>query len=204
MAPGISPVLMLASASPRRSALLRQIGVAHEVMPAAIEEARMAGERAEICVQRLAQQKAQFVYTQLAGARPTLGADTAVVIDEVMLGKPRDRAEAVAMLVRLSGRAHRVLSAVALMTAAGAQVALSESEVLFRRIDGAECAAYWDSGEPRDKAGGYAIQGLGAVFVARLRGSYSGVMGLPLFETAQLLRAAGIDYARGAGGPVAP
>jgi len=121
-----------------------------------------------------------------------LGADTAVVIDDDLLGKPRDRADALAMLARLSGRWHQVLTAVAVASANGLQCSVSSSEVRFRTLLERECAAYWDSGEPRDKAGAYAIQGLGATFVQELRGSYSGVVGLPLFETAQLLAAAGV------------
>jgi septum formation protein len=123
-----------------------------------------------------------------------LGADTAVVLDGEMLGKPRDRDSALAMLARLSGRTHRVLTAVALVGVHGQSLALSTSEVQFRELARDECARYWDSGEPRDKAGAYAIQGLGAVFVSGLRGSYSGVMGLPLYETAGLLAAAGVPY----------
>jgi septum formation protein len=108
------------------------------------------------------------------------------------MGKPRDRNEGIDMLLALSGRSHQVLSAVAL--AAGREaVRVSESRVTFRRLTQAQCAAYWDTGEPRDKAGGYAIQGRGAVFVSRLEGSYSGVMGLPVYETAELLREFGIE-----------
>jgi septum formation protein len=121
-----------------------------------------------------------------------LAADTAVVLGDAVFGKPRDRAEGVGMLARLAGRSHRVLTAVALAHAAGVAFRLSASEVRMRAISEAECAAYWDSGEPHDKAGGYAIQGRGAVFVEHLSGSYSGVVGLPLFETAQLLHAAGV------------
>jgi septum formation protein len=123
---------------------------------------------------------------------PVLGADTLVLLDDTPLGKPRDRADALDMLARLSGRTHQVLSAVALLSAGGVAARLCASEVRFRVLDAAECAAYWETGEPRDKAGAYAIQGLGAVFVAALNGSYSGVMGLPLFETAELLAAAGV------------
>jgi len=190
------PSLILASASSRRSALLTQIGVAHRILPAHIDEQRFAGEGLEVCVTRLAIQKAQRVRAQLPAGTllPVLGADTAVVIEDELLGKPRARAQALQMLTRLSGRAHRVLSAVALVTDAGISSALSDSEVRLRTLTAAEAAAYWDSGEPRDKAGGYAIQGLGAVFIEALRGSYSGVMGLPLFETAQLLQAAGLPY----------
>jgi septum formation protein len=185
----IPPVLVLASASPRRRELLWQIGVAHRIAVADLDETPRAGESAAECVQRLALAKAQ----QLGPVGlPVLGADTAVVLGEELLGKPRDRDSAMAMLRRLSGRSHRVLTAVALVDARGHQLRLSDSEVEFRTLSAAECARYWDSGEPRDKAGGYAIQGLGAVFVRRLVGSYSGVMGLPLYETAELLDAAGV------------
>ena len=186
---GMPPVLVLASASPRRRELLWQIGVAHRVVVANVDERPHAGESAADCVQRLALAKAQQVWPESV---PVLGADTAVVLDGEMLGKPHDRPTALAMLARLSGRSHRVLTAVALVNGRGSQLRLSDSEVQFRTLDATECARYWDSGEPRDKAGGYAIQGLGAVFVSRLHGSFSGVMGLPLFETAALLDAAGV------------
>ena len=126
------------------------------------------------------------------GHLPVLGADTAVVLGDDMLGKPVDRADALAMLARLSGVTHRVLTAVALVHAGGEAVRLGESRVAFRALTSPEREAYWASGEPRDKAGAYAVQGLGAVFIRALEGSYSGVMGLPLFETAQLLDAAGV------------
>jgi septum formation protein len=189
------PVLVLASASPRRSELLRQIGVAHRIVPADVDESRAAGEAVEDCVQRLARSKALQVQQRLApGARalPVLGADTLVVVDDVMLGKPRDRSDAVAMLQRLSGRSHQVLSAVALAAHNGLRHELSRSVVRFRSLSAQECAAYWDSGEPQGKAGAYAVQGLGAIFIEHLSGSYSGVMGLPLYETALLLRGAGV------------
>ena len=191
-------VLVLASASARRRALLWQIGVPHRVRVADIDERARPGEAPEDCVRRLALAKARQPRSE---GLPVLGADTEVVLDEALLGKPRDRDSALAMLARLSGRTHRVLTAVALVTAAGHQVALSESEVDFRALSADERERYWDSGEPRDKAGGYAIQGLGAVFVSALRGSYSGVMGLPLYETAALLTAAGIACGRGARRP---
>jgi septum formation protein len=195
-----TPVVILASASPRRTELLSQIGVPHRVVPAKIDERRAAGESIEHCVRRLAKNKAlevQVALAAVAGAAAAvelavLGADTAVVIDDDLLGKPRDRADALSMLARLSGRWHQVLSAVALVSPNGIQCSLSSSEVRFRALSARECAAYWDSGEPRDKAGAYAIQGLGAAFVQELRGSYSGVVGLPLFETAQLLADAGV------------
>lgn len=195
-----APVLILASASPRRTQLLTQIGVPHRVVPAHIDERRSAQESIEHCVLRLAEHKALAVQAMLttaeaaapAHALPVLGADTLVTLDGELLGKPRDRNDAFAMWRRLSGRTHEVWSAVALATAAGIESRLARSEVRLRVLDESECAAYWDSGEPRDKAGAYAIQGLAAVFVAELRGSYSGVMGLPLYETAQLLGRAGV------------
>jgi septum formation protein len=194
------PRIVLASASARRSALLAQLQVPHHVWPAQIEEGRFAGEAVEQCVQRLAQHKAQAVWAVLnAGAAdaalaglPVLGADTVVVAGGQMLGKPRDREEALRMLGLLSGREHEVLSAVAVRTARDSQLRLSRSRVRFRPLERAECEAYWDCGESADKAGAYAVQGLGAIFVESLQGSYSGVMGLPLFETAALLAAAGV------------
>lgn len=195
------PALLLASASPRRRELLWQIGVPHAIAIAAIDERPLPDETPAECVCRLALAKAQRV-ADLApapgaaqdapAALPVLGADTAVVVDEAMLGKPADRAAGVAMLARLANRTHEVLTAVALVTARGHDVRLSRSEVRFREIDERERERYWASGEGRDKAGGYAIQGLGAVFISELRGSYSGVMGLPLYETASLLDAAGV------------
>src|ERR1700722_15554348 len=203
-----APLVILASASPRRTELLTQIGVAHRVVPAHIDERRHPSESVEECVRRLAKNKAlevQVALAAVAGAAAAtqlavLGADTAVVIDDDLLGKPRDRDDALAMLARLSGRWHQVLSAVALASANGMQCSVSSSEVRFRVLSERERAAYWDSGEPRDKAGGYAIQGRGAAFVQELRGSYSGVMGLPLFETARLLGEAGVALLPAAAG----
>ena len=187
------PLLILASASPRRSALLTQIGVRHHVVPARIEERRLEGETIEQCVRRLAEQKAMKVYTRQSGEPlPVLGADTVVTIAGRLLGKPRDREEALEMLGQLSGREHEVISGVALAQRGLICSKLSRSVVRFRVLERTECEAYWASGEPRDKAGAYAIQGRGAVFIDVLRGSYSGVVGLPLFETAELLAAAGI------------
>ena len=187
------PLLVLASASPRRSALLTQIGVRHRVLPSHIDETRQPDEPVDRCVMRLAEAKARQVAERLGDtAVPVLGADTAVVVDGIMLGKPIDRADALAMLARLSDAAHEVLSAVALAHAGAVHSRLSRSVVRFRALQSAECEAYWDSGEPRDKAGAYAIQGRGAVFVQSLQGSYSGIVGLPLFETAALLAAAAV------------
>ena len=184
-------LVCLASASPRRRELLNQIGVTHTVSAPEIDETVQVAESAPDYVVRMATAKALAVHGRGASL-PVLAADTAVVIDELILGKPAGRAEAVAMLERLAGRTHEVLTAVALANGAGVSFRLSASEVRFRPMTRAECIAYWDSGEPRDKAGAYAIQGHGAVFVEYLAGSYSGVMGLPLYETAQLLAAAGI------------
>jgi septum formation protein len=195
----IPPALVLASASPRRRELLWQLGVPHRVAVADVSEDALDGESAADCVQRLALAKAIKVWraAALPGAStamllPVLGADITVVIDGEMLGKPADRSAALRMLARLSGRTHEVLTAVALVGPLGSAQRLSRSEVSFRELAQAECAAYWETGEPRDKAGGYAIQGLGAAFVSELRGSYSGVVGLPLFETASLLDAADV------------
>jgi septum formation protein len=192
--------IYLASLSPRRQELLAQLGLRYELIAQAVPEQRRAEESPEAYVRRLALEKAQAGRAALAGRplRPVLGADTTVVVDDAVLGKPADEAEAKAMLMRLSGRSHRVLSAVAVVGRDDLgqdrqAVRVSESRVSFRELSVAECHAYWLSGEPLDKAGAYAIQGLGALFVERLEGSYSGVMGLPLFETGELLRRFGID-----------
>jgi len=192
-----APVLRLASASPRRRELLTQIGVPHVVIGAHIDESERPGEPPRDYVQRMARTKALAVWEQTRepgdAGLPVLAADTTVVLDGVIYGKPTDRADAVRMLTSLAGRTHEVLTAVALMHAGSLSMRLSASAVRFRGISAEEAAAYWDTGEPRDKAGAYAIQGLAAVFVESLSGSYSGVMGLPLFETAELLRTAGIQ-----------
>jgi septum formation protein len=187
--------VLLASASPRRRELLRQIGIDPEVVPANVDETRLAGEVPYHYVERLARLKAQTAWSALQPARRTalLAADTAVVLDSEIFGKPVDREEGLAMLARLSGRTHEVATGVALVTDRGIDFRLKVSYVTFRALNRAECQAYWDTGEPRDKAGGYAVQGRAALFVCELAGSYSGVMGLPLYETAELLRAAGID-----------
>ncbi|MCP4002441.1 MAG: septum formation inhibitor Maf [Gammaproteobacteria bacterium] len=179
--------LILASASPRRRELLLQLDVNFTVRPAQIDETVLPGEAPEAYVRRMALAKAA---AGLHLARPgacVLGADTAVVIGEVILGKPQDREDALQMLQMLSGQTHRVLSGVAVTDDDRLQAALSITEVTFGVISPAAAAAYWDTGEPVDKAGGYAIQGRGVVFVQHIMGSYSGVVGLPLFETAELL-----------------
>jgi septum formation protein len=192
------PVLCLASVSARRRELLSQIGVPHIVAGAEIDEAVRSGETPREYVTRLAREKALTI--RLSGQKlPVLAADTTVVVDGRVFGKPGDQAQALYMLSELSGRSHEVLTAVALADSRGVAERLSASTVRFRQISPQECIAYWGTGEPRDKAGGYAIQGLGAVFIESLSGSYSGVMGLPLFETGELLQAAGISYWGGAG-----
>ena len=193
MSPSRPPSLCLASVSPRRRELLSQIGVTYTVAAADIDESVRGGETPRQYVTRLAREKALAV-RRAGQLLPVLAADTTVVLDGVIFGKPRDRADAIGMLGQLSGRTHEVLTAVALADAHAVKERLSASSVRFRQLASEECAAYWDTGEPRDKAGGYAIQGLGAVFIESLQGSYSAVMGLPLFETAELLRAAGIPW----------
>jgi len=187
--------VFLASRSPRRSALLAQIGVRFAVVSVDIDETRRPGEHPEDYVLRLALEKARAARAGLPDheLRPVLGADTAVVVGERILGKPGGADEALAMLRVLSGRAHRVLTAIALIGPDGERSDLCESRVTFRSLDDAEIRHYWASGEPQDKAGGYGIQGLGALFVVGLNGSYSGVMGLPLFETGRLLAQVGIQ-----------
>ena len=186
----------LASASPRRRALLLQIGVPFQILSVSVDESVAPGEAPFDYVSRLAGAKASQGRLQSlkdgSAVRPVLAADTAVVIDGEILGKPVDCEDAVRMLRLLSGRTHEVLTAVALSTAGRLESAVSRSDVTFRTISEMEARDYWNTGEPRDKAGGYAIQGHGAVFVAELRGSYSGVMGLPLYETAEFLRLAGV------------
>ncbi len=186
-----SPVLRLASVSPRRSELLTQIGVPHVVTGAHIDESLHAGERPHDYVQRMARTKARAVWEQ-DRTLPVLAADTTVVLDGVVFGKPADRADALRMLGLLSGRTHEVHTAVALASAEGLSIRMSVSAVRFRVLTAEEISAYWETGEPKDKAGAYAVQGLAAVFIESLSGSYSGVMGLPLFETSELLRAAGV------------
>lgn len=188
--------LYLASASPRRRELLLQIGLRFERISGEVDETAKPNEKPEVYVQRLALAKARAGQTRLGGRadKPVLGADTTVVIDQTtMFGKPRDREHGLTMLAQLSGREHQVLSAVALVQGERESVAVQSSQVHFRDLTAAECEVYWASGEPADKAGAYAIQGLGATFVTELHGSHSGVMGLPLFETSVLLVEFGID-----------
>ena len=187
--------IYLASASPRRRELLRQIGVSFRVIGADLDETALQGESPLAYVSRLAEAKAAAGWERSrdSGGAPVLAADTAVVLDGRILGKPAGLNDAMAMLLQLSGRTHEVLTAVALRSGAGLlQVKVSRSTVSFRPIEPSEARAYWETGEPADKAGAYAIQGYAAIFIEDLKGSYSGVMGLPLFETAALLKAAGV------------
>jgi septum formation protein len=190
------PVLRLASASPRRRQLLDLIGVPHIVTPADIDETPHAGELPGDYVVRLAREKADAIWARHQDL-PVFAADTTVVVDGEILGKPESAEDARSMLGKLSGRGHFVHTGIALRTRHGIEDMLSTTEVEFAELTDDMIEAYWQSGEPQGKAGAYAIQGLGAVFVSDIAGSYTGVMGLPLFETAELLRHAGIPVWRG-------
>ncbi|MGY2290485.1 Maf family protein [Pseudomonas sp. SDO528_S397] len=186
--------LCLASGSPRRRELLTQIGVPFTVVSAAIDETPLVNEPATAYVERLARAKAAAGWVALGEVSGVcvLGADTAVILDGQILGKPLDQADALAMLMALSGREHEVITAIAMLDGQRCEVRQVSSRVRFRTLSIEEATAYWHSGEPQDKAGGYAIQGLAAVFVACLNGSYSAVVGLPVCETAELLGQFGI------------
>ncbi|MBL4835180.1 MAG: septum formation inhibitor Maf [Pseudomonas sp.] len=191
--------LYLASASPRRSELLAQIGVIHRQFACSVDESVDENETPERYVERVTRAKALAGQAQAPADSVVLAADTAVVIDGQILGKPRDAAHAASMLRAMSGRAHQVMTAVAVACGEQIKVVRVDTHVRFRLIQESEIAAYWASGEPADKAGGYAIQGLGAVFVSGIEGSYSAVVGLPLQETAQLLASFGIRCWQGSG-----
>ena len=184
-----SSQLYLASTSPRRREILQSLGVNFEIANVDTDERPLQDESAEEMVLRLATAKADGA----VGADLVLGSDTVVVLDDRILGKPTDADDAVEMLLALSGRSHRVLTGVALKTPQGTRAVLSATDVRFREIGRDEAIRYWQSGEPADKAGSYGIQGLGGIFVESINGSYSGVMGLPVFETVELLRSAGIE-----------
>lgn len=192
-----APLLHLASASPRRREILASLGIRHTWQGVDVDETPFPDEAADALALRLAIAKARAARAEHAAAAIYLGADTVVRLDNHNFGKAGSEEEALFMLAQLSGREHSVVTGVALCSRDGEMSALSESRVRFRVIDPAEALAYWRSGEPAGKAGAYAIQGLGGTFVAWLRGSYSGVVGLPVYETAGLLRQAGIDLLRG-------
>ena len=185
--------ITLASASPRRQQLLEQIGVHYQLLAVDIDETPESNEPALDFVCRLARQKAEAGYQRQTYKQPVLGSDTIVVSKGKILGKPRNREDGLAMLAALSGGRHEVITAVAMVDGERSECSVSRSDVYFRTLSQIEIEAYWDSGESADKAGGYAIQGLAAQFIERLDGSYSGVMGLPLFETAELLKKFGIE-----------
>ena len=183
------PRILLASASPRRSELLRQVGIAHAVRPVDVDESVRADEAPAAYVLRLAEAKAATLWRQLAPEerKPVLAADTTVALEGEIFGKPASLAEARKMLGRLSGRTHVVHTAIALLHAQGSAARVSSSTVTFRELTPTEIDWYWHTGEPADKAGGYAVQGRAAAFICHIAGSYSGIMGLPLFETWELL-----------------
>jgi septum formation protein len=193
---GDTPRIHLASASPRRREILASLGVRHTWQGVDVDETPLRHEGADELALRLAVAKARAARAERSRDAVILGADTVVSLDGDNFGKAASEREALFMLSRLSGREHTVVTAVALCTPNGEMSALSQSRVRFRAIDTAEAMAYWRSGEPEGKAGAYAIQGIGGIFVAALSGSYSGVVGLPVFETAGLLRQAGIDLLR--------
>lgn len=186
--------IILASASARRSQLLSQIGVRHEPFPVDVDERPRNAEIPSDYVRRIAREKTRVAAIALGAraTRPLLAADTAVVLGDRIFGKPADEAHGVAMLMALGGRRHEVLTAVVLRSNGSERQVLQQSFVTFRSLDADECRRYWATGEPAGKAGAYAIQGQAAVFIERLEGSFSGVMGLPLFETSALLDAAGV------------
>jgi septum formation protein len=184
-----APTILLASASPRRSELLRQIGIDHVVRPVDVDETPRANEPPADYALRLAREKAQALWERVAAdeRRPVLAADTTVALGNEILGKPLDRDDAARMLTRLSARDHEVHTAVAVLHAGVTDARVSTSTVSFRALSPAEVDWYWATGEPADKAGAYAVQGHGAIFIRHLSGSFSGVMGLPLYETWELL-----------------
>jgi septum formation protein len=188
----MSVQIILASASPRRKELLDQIRVTYRVYPVDLDETPLPDETPLNYVQRLAAEKSAACQAQLNTEIPVLAADTAVVLGRVIMGKPKDQADALAMLTQLSGKTHQVYSAISLRGREHTQ-AVSITEVTFRCLTEREILSYWHSGEPVDKAGSYAIQGRGGVFVESIKGSFSGVVGLPLFETAELLSKQGIE-----------
>lgn len=192
-----APQLILASRSPRRAELLDRLQLVFSIRPVDCDESARPDETADMLVRRLAAAKATLAARAGDSELPVLGADTIVVVDEVVLGKPADREAGLAMLRLLSGREHVVMTAVAVSALHGTDrtvdVAVSSSRVWFGDFDDAQLQRYWATGEGRDKAGGYGIQGIGGILVRRIEGSHSGIMGLPLFETEALLRAAGVD-----------
>lgn len=190
----MSKKLVLASQSPRRQALLSQLGYQFDILAADIDESPLANEVATDYVQRLATQKAQHCFALLAQSSDSLviGSDTCVVCQGKILGKPKDEADCIATLSLLSGKTHQVLTAVALVGEGLSVSTLVTTEVNFKTLTLAEMQRYWQTGEPQDKAGSYAIQGIAGQFIKSISGSYSSVVGLPLVETNELLLQAGL------------
>jgi len=189
-------MIYLASQSPRRADLLRQIGVEYEVYISDIDERRLTSESPDAYVCRMAKTKARVALSEIVKTQDScvvLAADTTIELDGDIIGKPADRSHCHCILQKLSGRQHQVLTAVALATTQRLEFRLTRNQVRFRNLTQGEIEAYCTTAEPMDKAGAYAIQGKAAVFVEQLEGSYSAVMGLPLFETAELLRNAAIE-----------
>ena len=191
--PPEAPRVILASASPRRRELLSLVRIAHEVRPANVDESLLAGETPHGHAERLAREKARTVAAREPAA-VVIAADTIVVVDGDILGKPNDRDAAAAMLRRLSGRTHLVFTAIAVALGDRIHTAVEQVEVTFRTLNEAEIAAYIATGEPMDKAGAYGIQGFGATIVERVNGDYFSVMGLGLRRLVELLAEAGIEY----------
>jgi len=194
----VTEQIILASASPRRQQLLSQIGVNCHIHPVTIDETPQPAESPIDYVQRMATEKAESCFQQLIGTthaplRPILAADTSVILAGQIFGKPTNMTEAYAMLSQLSGQTHQVLTAISIKTEQIHEQRISQTMVTFRRLSQAEIQGYWQTGEPEGKAGAYAIQGLASIFVRSIEGSFSGVVGLPLFETAELLAKQGIN-----------
>jgi septum formation protein len=188
------PRIVLASSSPRRRDLLNLIGIEHEVRPADVDESMLQGETARAYAERLAREKAEAVAVDLAGAAIVIGADTIVVIDGRVLGKPVNEQQAAAMLESLGGRTHTVITAVAVTAGSLTSSSVEEVTVTFRALTLDEIASYIATGEPMDKAGAYGIQGFGATIVERVEGDYFAVMGLPLVRLVRMLSERGIRY----------
>jgi len=185
--------LVLASKSPRRAELLKQLGLTFSTVKPEVDEVLLPGETPEKFVRRLAQDKNDSVRAMLKGSQVIVAADTVVVIDRCILGKPKSREDGARMLRMLSGREHLVYTGLVISTETHRYPIVSETKVCFRTLSNEETQKYWRTGEPADKAGAYGIQGLGASFVSHIEGSYSNVVGLPLMETAQVLNQLGID-----------
>lgn len=195
--------LILASSSPRRLDILRAIGLEPSVEPIGIDEQRLFDEAPDTFVLRLAHEKAAAWFRRPQAVQServwVLAADTTVVLGGDVLGKPTDRSEGIDMLRRLGGKTHEVLTGVALGRNGDTAATISRTEVTMRELGSREAAAYWETGEPCDKAGAYALQGLGGMFITEIRGSYSGVVGLPVFETVELLGESGFPLPGGLG-----